>query len=189
MSYYEVLVFLHISGAIVWVGGGVMLLIMGMRFDRVRDEASLKGLFDQSNWFSMRIFIPVSLFVLVVGILAVIEGPWGFDQLWVLLGLAGFATTFLTGLLLIKPEAEGIGATIASEGGMSAASVAGMRRMFLKMRLDYAVFFVVVADMVLKPTADDVGTLVLMAVVLAIAAGLVVRGLREPSATAAKEAA
>ena len=187
MSYYEVLVFLHISGAVVWVGGGLMLLIMGTRFDRVRDEASLKGLFDQASWFSNMIFIPVSLFVLLVGILAVIEGPWGFDQLWVLLGLAGFAATFLTGLLLIKPEAEGIGATIARDGGMSADSVAGMRRMFQKMRLDYAVFFVVIADMVLKPTTDDVGTLVAMAAAIAIVAALVVRALREPASTPAKQ--
>jgi uncharacterized membrane protein len=189
MSYYEALVFLHVAGAVVWVGGGVMLLIMGTRFDRVGDEASLKGLFDQASWFSNRIFIPVSLIVLVLGILAVIEGPWTFGQLWVLLGLAGFAATFLTGLLLIKPEAEAIGATIARDGGMTEESVAGMRRMFLKMRLDYAVFFVVIADMVLKPTGDDVGILVGMAVALAVVAALVVRRLSEPAAAAAKQLA
>ena len=45
-----------------------------------------------------------------------IEGPWAFDQLWVLLGLAGFAATFLTGLLVIKPESERIAADLARDG-------------------------------------------------------------------------
>ena len=45
-----------------------------------------------------------------------IEGPWAFDQLWVLLGLAGFAATFLTGLLVIKPHSERIAADLDRDG-------------------------------------------------------------------------
>jgi hypothetical protein len=41
-------------------------------------------------------------------------------------------------------------------------------------RTDYIVLFLVVADMVLKPTADDVGTLVVMAAILVAGVAYVV---------------
>ena len=50
--------------------------------------------------------------------------------------------------------------------------------MFARQRIDYTVIALVVADMTLKPTGDDVLTLVLMAAVLAAVVVLVVRGER-----------
>jgi hypothetical protein len=113
--------------------------------------------------------------------LLVIEGPWVFDQLWVLLGLAGFAVTFLTGLLVIKPHSEQIAADLAREG-MTPASARAIGSMFARQRIDYTVIALVVADMVLKPTGDDVFTLLLMAAVLAIVIALVLRSERLPAA-------
>jgi hypothetical protein len=44
----------------------------------------------------------------VLGILLVIEGPWSFGQLWIVLGLVGFALTFATGIAIAKPRADAI---------------------------------------------------------------------------------
>src|SRR5688500_18885434 len=101
MTYYEVLLLVHVLGVAVWLGVGVALLVIGNRFRTGGDNAGLKSLFDQTEWLTQRIFIPVSLLVLVAGILLVIEGPWSFGDLWVVLGLAGFAATFLTGILVL----------------------------------------------------------------------------------------
>ncbi len=178
VSYYEVLLALHIAGVVVWVGGGTALTILGSRFAHVGDATALKGLFEQAGWLSSRVFTPVSLLVLVFGILLVIEGPWSFDQLWVVLGLAGFAATLVTGAFLLLPRAAAINELIAREDGISAEAAAAIRELFLLTRIDYAVLFVVVLDMALKPTGEDVWTLVAMAAVLVVAAALVVRGLR-----------
>jgi hypothetical protein len=110
----------------------------------------------------------------------VIEGPWSFDQLWIVLGLAGFATTFVTGLLILKPRGDAISAIMERDGGMSPEAAARTRELFLLTRIDYAVLFMVVADMALKPSADDAWTLVAMAAVIAIVAALVVRAVRAP---------
>lgn len=177
MTYYEVLLFVHLLGVAIWFGTGFALLVLGNRFDRGGDNAGLRSLFGQSEWLATRVFIPVSLLVVVAGILLVIEGPWSFDQLWVLLGLAGFVATFLTGLLLIKPESERIAAQLARDGMTTEASRA-ISAMFARQRIDYTVIALVVADMTLKPTGDDVLTLVLMAAVLAAVVLLVVRGER-----------
>ena len=177
MSYYEVLLFVHVFGVAIWLGTGFALLVLGDRFGRAGDDHALQSLFGQSEWLATRIFIPVSLIAVVTGILLVIEGPWSFDQLWVLLGLVGFVATFLTGLLLIKPESERIAAELVREG-MTTEAARAISSMFARQRIDYTVIALVVADMTLKPTGDDVFTLVLMAAVLAAVVVLVLRGER-----------
>jgi uncharacterized membrane protein len=177
LSYYEVLLFVHVLGVAIWLGTGFALLVLGDRFGRTGDNQALQSLFAQSEWLATRIFIPVSLTALITGILLVIEGPWGFDQLWVLLGLAGFAATFLIGLLMIKPESERIATELARDG-MTPGAARAIGTMFARQRIDYTVIALVVADMTLKPTGDDVLTLVLMAAVLAAVVVLVVRGER-----------
>ncbi len=189
MSYYEVLLALHVGGAVIWVGGGTALAIIGARFAHVGDATALKGLFQQAGWLSTRVFTPVSLLVLVFGILLVIEGPWSFDQLWVVLGLAGFAVTFFTGFFLLMPRANTINDLINREEGMTAEAAAAIRDVFLLTRIDYAVLFIVVVDMALKPTGEDVWALVGMAAVLVIVAALVVRGLRSPAGAVVRDTA
>ncbi len=57
--------------------------------------------------------------------------------------------------------------------------------MFARQRIDYTVIALVIADMVLKPTGDDVFTLVLMAAVLVAVVALVLRSTRAPAAETA----
>jgi hypothetical protein len=184
VSYYEVLLFVHVLAVAIWLGTGFALLVFGDRFGRAGDNHALQSLFGQSEWLATRIFIPVSLTALVTGILLVIEGPWAFDQLWVLLGLAGFAATFLTGLLMIKPESERIAAELARDG-MTTDAARSIGSMFARQRIDYTVIALVVADMTLKPTGDDVLTLLLMAAVLGAVVVLVVRSQRGSALTSA----
>jgi hypothetical protein len=163
-----VLLFAHVLAAAIWFGAGMLLLALGARLDRVGDDAGLKALFDQSSWTAERIFIPASLAVLVLGILLVIEGPWSFGTLWVVLGLVGFATTFATGMLVLKPSGEAVAALLVRDG-MSDEARRGIRRIFVLQRIDYVVIAMVFAAMALKPTRHDVGTLVAMAaIVLAV---------------------
>ena len=115
--------------------------------------------------------------MVVAGILLVIDGPWGFDQLWVLLGLAGYAVTFGTGILVLSPKAKRIAAEL-SRDGMTDSVARSIGSMFRRMRIDYTVIGLVIADMTLKPTADDVLTLVLMAAVLVGVIVLVLRSER-----------
>ena len=184
MTYYEVLLFVHLLGVAIWFGTGFALLVLGSRLDRGGDNAGLRSLFGQSEWLATRVFIPVSLLVVLAGILLVIEGPWAFDQLWVLLGLAGFAATFLTGLLMLKPESERIAADLDREG-MTPAVANAIGRFFTLMRIDFTVIGLVIADMTLKPTGDDVVTLLLMAALLVAVVVLVLRSARAPAAETA----
>jgi uncharacterized membrane protein len=124
MSWYEFLLFVHISASIVWIGAGFLLLILGLRADRTDDEAGIERILEDNAWLATRLFIPASLTVVVAGVLLTVDGPWEFSQLWVVLGLIGYAATFV-------------------------------------------VLVLVVADMAIKPTGDDVGLLAAMALIFA----------------------
>ena len=185
MSYYEVLLFLHVSAAIVWIGAGIAFQLIGIRAEQTRNGPFMQGLAESAEWLTPRLFIPASLAVLILGILLTIEGPWTFDTLWVVLGLAGFAASFLTGLLFLRVEAQRIDAAVAAHGPGSPDARRYIRRLNVVQRVELVLLVLVVAAMTIKPTGDDAGTLVLFAAVLAAAvayAGWLLRG--QPEATA-----
>ena len=174
MSRYELLVFLHVAGAIIWLGSGFFLQVLVFRAQQTEDRGLMKSLGDSSEWFAQRIFIPVSLSVLLFGVLLVLDSVWEFDDVWVAIGLLGYLASFLTGLLLIKPEGEHIGKTIAAKGPAHPDVAKRVRKINIISRVELVILFVVVADMTLKPTDEDTGTLAVMAVIAAaaVAAGV-----------------
>ena len=180
MSYYEVLLFLHIAAAAAWLGSGFFLQMLVFRADKAGDAPLLQGIASNSGWMAQRIFIPASLVVLVVGVLLTIEGPWSFDDLWIVLGLAGYAFSFLTGIGFIEPEGKRIAA--AMEAGDSNRARFHIARINTVSRLELVVLYLVLGAMALKPTGDDALTLVLFAAVLVAAAAYWAPKLRPAAA-------
>jgi uncharacterized membrane protein len=167
MTRYELYLLGHILAAVLWIGGGFMLLLSGARARSANDEEGMRRAISTTAALGTTYFIPASLAVLVFGLLMVFDGPWSFDQLWIILGLLGYAATFLTGLLILKPSSERIDRLVSEAGGtLTPAAQAEAERLLTLGRIDYIVLFLVVADMVLKPTIEDVGTLLVMAAVL-----------------------
>ena len=181
MSYYEILLFLHIVGATIWLGSAFMLHALLYRARKTGDTILVERVSSHTQWLAQRIFIPTSLAVLVLGILLTIEGPWSFDQLWIVIALAAFAGTFLLGVGVIEPEGKRLHAMTAAQGTEHPETRRSNERMDAYMKLDLVLLFVVVFDMALKPTADDVGTLVLGAAALLATIAYVVRVVRRPA--------
>ena len=182
MTYYEALLFLHILGATVWVGAAVLYDLLFLRAKQAADPILAQRLTAHTEWLAKRLFIPTSLAVLVLGILLTIEGPWSFGDLWIVLGLAGFATTFLVGVGGIEPEAKRIHAAI-ERGGPGDPEVAWRGRRITALNyFDNLLLVLVIADMATKPTGDDVWLLAIGAAVVLIAAGLVARTFRSSPA-------
>jgi uncharacterized membrane protein len=181
MSYYEILLFLHIVGATIWLGSAFMLQALFYRARKTDDALLTERVSSHTQWLAQRIFIPTSLAVLVLGILLTIEGPWTFDQLWIVIALAAFGATFVWGVGVIEPEGKRLHAAMAAHGPEHPETGRHSARIDAYMKLDLVLLFVVVFDMALKPTADDVGTLVLGAAVLLATFAYVVRVARRPA--------
>jgi uncharacterized membrane protein len=179
------LLFLHVALAIVWLGSGFLLQVLGFKADASRDPVRIQALLDDADWAAHRLFVPSSLAVFVLGVLLTIEGPWSFGDLWIVLALVGYALTFATGLFVITPQVRRISAVMERDGGISPAAIAEVRKLFLIGRIDLVVLFAVVADMVLKPTGEDLGTLITIAAAMVLATALIVWRVRAAAAAPA----
>src|SRR6218665_1084725 len=169
MDLYTVFKFLHILTALAWVGGGFTLLAGSVLAERAAGEKALFNILDLMNVLGKTWFVPASFLTVVFGaIAATFAGIWG--EFWVLLGLAGFASTFFTGLLIIEPTGRKLGGLIAQ--GRTDEALAQGRKLMQVGRFDYTVMFVVVLDMVFKPGWTDFITIALMALVIAAGAVL-----------------
>jgi uncharacterized membrane protein len=179
MTLYEFLLFLHIVATVVWVGSGFFGLVLAALYDRDADDAATQRLLKDQEFLATRLFIPASLSVVLLGIALVIESDaWSFDQLWIVLGLMGFASTFLTGLLVLKPVGDRIAAQMERDGGVTPSTMVEVQKLLIKARSDYVVLLLVIADMVIKPTGDDVGVLIAMALIAIAGVSYIVVSLR-----------
>lgn len=168
MDWYTILKFLHVASAVTWVGGALLMVILGARATRAGSDAEIVAVVRQVAWAAERIFMPASIATLILGlIVAWIGGLW--SNLWVILGLVGVAITIGLGIGVLTPRIKKVEASFAS-GGVAADAVPGAREVLTLAKFDIVLLFTIVADMVLKPSYADWPVLAIMAVVL-IAAG------------------
>ncbi|MBB6409288.1 DUF2269 family protein [Mesorhizobium sangaii] len=170
MDWYSIVKFLHVVTAILWVGGGFVLFLLGVLAERAGNIEDKLQAMRASGQLGGRFFAPMSMLTLIFGL--IMCGFWvGFSDLWIIIGLVGYATTFSIGMFIFKPTGERMGAMIAKDGVTPAVLAIG-QRMMSAARFDYAVMLVVIADMVLKPSVHDIGILAGMVLVVVVGATL-----------------
>jgi hypothetical protein len=176
---YELLTFAHVAAAIIWLGAGLVLTILQFGAARAGDRARELGYYRDTDWLSARLFIPASLALLLFGVLLVIDGPWRFEDLWIQIGIGGWAASFLVGILYFKPESERLSALMEEKGPEDPEIARRIGLIVPVERLELVILYLVVADMVIKPTADDdAWALIAGAAILALAGILAAVALR-----------
>jgi uncharacterized membrane protein len=149
--WYALFKLVHVVGAVAWVGGGLTLTILAARAERSSDPIEMATIARQAAFVGERVFAPIGLIVFLMGIAMVINLHWGWGTTWIVIGLVGYVLTFLTGLLVLGPQAKRVGQLIETKGAEAAETQAAIQRILLIARVDMAVLLLVVADMVLKP--------------------------------------
>lgn len=165
MDWYLLTKFLHVACAVAWLGGGVALVLLGIRADRARRDDDLLTVIRMVTVIAPRVFVPGSVLVLVTGLLMVWLGDLGW-QAWIVIGLAGVFVTAGLGMFLLGPLSDEVGRLAATADGRPAALHAG-RKLLRLAKVDYVLQFTIVFAMVAKPSWDEVGTLAGMAIVAA----------------------
>jgi uncharacterized membrane protein len=190
LSWYEFLLFFHISMAVIWIGGGAMIQFFALRIMKATDPMRMAEFGQDVEWISTRVFIPASLLAFVSGILLVIESDfWGFGDDWIVIGLILYAITFLAGALLFGPESGRLGKLAQTEGPTAPVVQARMQRLIALTRADLMLLFLIIFDMAVKPAWGDLSLWVAIAG-FAVLAGILVRhGLRSRVAAASAEPA
>jgi uncharacterized membrane protein len=178
MTRYEFLLILHLITVIIWLGAGFTMDLLFLRAERTRNPAELGKMGELQQWLVPRLFIPAGLLTLVSGALLVWDGPWSFSNLWIEIGLLAWIAFFGVGFLFIRPQGEKMKDIVARYGPTSVEAQRHGRLLGVVSRVQLLALFLVVADMVLKPTTDDPWTLVALAAILVAAAVLGVLSLR-----------
>lgn len=180
MDWYILAKFLHVASAVVWIGGALIMVLLGIRADRAKNNDELFAIVLQVAWAGERVYVPASISTLVFGLIAAWLGNlWG--ELWIILGLVGVVITIGLGVGVLTPRAKKVDA--ARSAGATPANLAIAREILTIAKFDMVLLFTVIADMVLKPTYADWITLVVFAVVLAGAAALFLTKLGKPATT------
>ena len=142
---------IHVLAAVVWVGGAAILVVVALLTEREHDPKALVALARKIEFVATRIFVPSSLLALLFGILLMLKGDLDRGQFWVIVGLLGFAATFLTGIAVLSPQTKRFNTLAAEKGDDSPEAQVALRKLLLVARFDLAVLLLVVADMVAKP--------------------------------------
>ena len=143
---------IHVSVAVFWVGGGVLLTVLALRAERAKDPDEMAHIARQAVFAGEKLFAPAGLVVLAMGIAMVINSPEiGFGTTWVDIGLTGYALSFATGIGVLAPLSRRIVALLEEKGAAAPETQAAIARILLIARVDIAVLLVVVADMLMKP--------------------------------------
>jgi len=147
---YNTLLFLHILLTVIWVGGGITIQWLALRVLRRGPEA-IADFSSDIAWAGMRVFMPASGLLFLVGVPMVAWGPWDFTQTWVLIGIAGFLLTFITGAALLGPTSKKLSELIKTNGVEDPGVAPLVKKLLTISRVDMIVLVIVIWDMAFKP--------------------------------------
>jgi uncharacterized membrane protein len=149
--WYYVFKMLHVGAAVVWVGGGLFIAIIAVLAELASDDDQLLQIGHWAETVAGRLFPVMSFVVLGFGIAMTSNGDIPYDQFWLIFGLVAWALSAATGILFLGPESKRLNKAAAEHGPKAPEVQARLRRILLVVRVDVALMFLIVFDMVAKP--------------------------------------
>ncbi|MDX6505523.1 MAG: hypothetical protein QOG06_167 [Gaiellaceae bacterium] len=150
-QWYFVFKMLHVGAAVVWVGGGLFLAICAVIAELASNDDQLLQVGYWAETVAGRLFPLMSFVVLGFGIAMTANGDIAYNQFWIVFGLIAWALSAATGILFLGPEAKRLNKAAAAHGPKSPEVQGRLQRILLVVRVDVALMFLIVFDMVAKP--------------------------------------
>jgi uncharacterized membrane protein len=149
---YDVLKYIHIIAAVVWVGGAFTSQLFAIKAQRSSDPVDLIRLGRLFEYVGLRVYAPASIILIIAGVLMTLD-RWSFGQLWISISLTLWLLSFLAGLFYLGPKSKTLAELFEREGPTSPEGVALRSRLFLISRTELVLFVIIIALMVFKPGA------------------------------------
>jgi uncharacterized membrane protein len=147
---YELLLYVHIICAVIWVGGAFFSQLLALRVQRSTDPEDLPKFGRNVEFLGLRVFLPASILLFIAGA-AMVAQQWSFGQTWVAVSMGLWLVSILAGALYIGPRTKKIAELFETEGPTSVGARALLDRVFLVSRLELVSFAIIIALMVFKP--------------------------------------
>jgi uncharacterized membrane protein len=149
---YQVLVFIHVVCAVIWVGGAFFAQLLALRAQGASDPTVLPTIGRYLEYLGMRVFLPASIVLFIAGAIMVSQA-YSFGDLWVSVSMGLWLLSVIAGALYIGPRTKKIAELFEAEGPSSPAARALMGKVFLVSRLELVSFAIILVMMVFKPVA------------------------------------
>jgi uncharacterized membrane protein len=147
---YQLLLFVHIVCAVIWVGGALYAQLLALRVSRSPDPAELPHLAHNIEFIGSRVFAPAALLLFVAGVGMTLQA-WSFGQTWIAVSVALWVVSVLTGAVYLGPRVKRAADLFEAEGPTSQAGRELIDRLFLVSRVELVSFAVIIALMTFKP--------------------------------------
>jgi uncharacterized membrane protein len=152
-NWYQVFKMIHVLAAVAWVGGGTLVTLAALAFERAKNPDTLFAIGKIAEWAAMRIFVPSGVVALVFGMAMMANGDIPYDQFWVLFALLGWAASFVWGVAVLRPKVDKLNALADERGRDDPETQATLRSLLVSARFDVVLLLLIVLDMTAKPFA------------------------------------
>lgn len=166
MDLSTLLKFVHVSAAVLWVGGGFAMILASLVLAGRSTAETQLAVVRATVLLAPRLFIPASFVTLGSGLALLFVAGWGW-QPFTVLGLAGVVFTAGFGALVLGPSCERALQTGDIQG--ATAALPALRRVQRLAMMDYAIQFAIVFLMVVKPSWHDFTIFASLGTVIALA--------------------
>jgi uncharacterized membrane protein len=154
MSLHTWLLFLHILGSMVWIGGGATLSLIGLRARRSSDRGVLADFAGTLRHLGLRAFTPALFVVLATGLVLALDGSrWRISEPWILIGIGLFLIAFLVGAVYLSRVSIALERMVRESGSDVRALANLIGQWVAGYGVILLVLIVAVWDMVFKPFA------------------------------------
>ena len=151
MSWYELLLFLHVLAIATWFGSGLAILVLSTRALK-GDLASFGPFAVNAGWWASRAHPAAGVVLLLTGFGMVADADLSLGDTWLWLGLVGLVAALGIGGALIGRTSDQLVKQIEGAGGVATEESRTLgNQLLLYARIELVVLVLVVADMTAKP--------------------------------------
>jgi len=153
MSWYELLLFLHVLAMATWVGSNAAIMVLATRALSVGGQTF--GTFAiNAAWWASRAHPAAGVVLLLTGFGMVADADLSVGETWVLLAIIGLVAAFAIGGALIGRTSDELSSQVQTANGELTPELRPLaERLILFSRIELALLVLIVADMVAKPGA------------------------------------
>ena len=152
MSWYELLLFLHVLAIATWFGSSAAISAMAFMAIKTGADAFASFMLPATKWAG-RAHPAAGVVLLLTGFAMVADADYSLGEAWLILAIVGLVVGMGIGGALIGRTADGLVKRIEG-GSITAEELTDCgRQLLLYTRIELVVVVLVVADMVAKPGA------------------------------------
>jgi uncharacterized membrane protein len=147
---YQLVLYLHIISAVIWVGGAFAIQALAIVVSRSDDPMELPRLGRNLEFIGLRLFAPAAALLFATGVVMTIQN-WSFGRTWIAVSVGLWVLSAVIGAAYLGPRAKRVASLFEAEGPSSIAARHLIGQMFVVSRLELVSFALIIGLMVFKP--------------------------------------